>query len=567
MIGYYYVTFILAFILSGLYVYKWHKHFDMSISVLFVLVPVVNLAFLIMYRNGTDTGMMIMTKFLYLGGTFLPWFITLAIANLCKIKISRFLRVISFVLNTVVYCTVLTVGYSPVFYKSFHMEEISGGFAVVKEYGFMHTVFYILILAYQIAGIAFIIYTFFLKKQVSRKILFLLMLPQLLTLVGYLLNRFMPPGIDTLAGSYVFAQIIYLFIVDQIALYDVSDMVVESMVESGETGFVTIDFKYRYLGSNETAKRILPALNDLHVDGKLKRTGEIGEKVIPWLDHFREDNSNDQYLYEKRTEGKESEYYTVNVNYLYDGNFRRGYQIFMEDDTKNQQYIRLMDQYNTELEGEVEAKTERIVQMHNNLILSMATMVESRDNSTGGHIRRTSEGVRILIGEMKKDSSFSLNEEFCRDIIKAAPMHDLGKIAVDDSILRKPGRFEPWEFEKMKIHAAEGARIVHEILKDTDDESFKIVAENVAHYHHERVDGSGYPEGLKGDEIPFEARIMAIADVYDALVSKRVYKEKMSFDKADRIIMEGMGTQFDERLKDVYVKARPKLEEFYQNCE
>ena len=87
MIGYYYVTFILAFILSGLYVYRWHKHFDMSISVLFVLVPVVNLAFLIMYRNGTDTGMMILTKFLYLGGTFLPWFITLAIANLCKIKI------------------------------------------------------------------------------------------------------------------------------------------------------------------------------------------------------------------------------------------------------------------------------------------------------------------------------------------------------------------------------------------------------------------------------------------------------------------------------------------------
>ena len=119
----------------------------------------------------------------------------------------------------------------------------------------------------------------------------------------------------------------------------------------------------------------------------------------------------------------------------------------------------------------------------------------------------------------------------------------------------------------MKKHAAEGAKIVHEILKDTDDESFKQIAENVAHYHHERWDGSGYPEGLKGEEIPLEARIMAIADVYDALVSKRVYKEKMSYDKADAIIMDGMGKHFDEALKDAYVHARPKLEEYYNSLE
>lgn len=146
-------------------------------------------------------------------------------------------------------------------------------------------------------------------------------------------------------------------------------------------------------------------------------------------------------------------------------------------------------------------------------------------------------------------------------------MHDLGKIAVDDSVLRKPGRFTPEEFEKMKAHAAEGARIVREILKGTDDPEFSRIAENVAHYHHERWDGSGYPEGLKGEEIPREARIMAIADVYDALVSKRVYKEKMSFAKADAIIMEGMGSQFDPALEPVYTAARPTLEKYYSSLE
>ena len=146
-------------------------------------------------------------------------------------------------------------------------------------------------------------------------------------------------------------------------------------------------------------------------------------------------------------------------------------------------------------------------------------------------------------------------------------MHDLGKIAVDDQILRKPGRFTPEEFEIMKTHAAEGARIVSKILEGTDDEEFAKTAINVAHYHHERWDGSGYPEGLKGEDIPLEARIMAVADVYDALVSKRVYKEKMSFEDADKIIMDGMGKHFDPRLEEFYVRARPKLEEYYRNID
>ena len=216
---------------------------------------------------------------------------------------------------------------------------------------------------------------------------------------------------------------------------------------------------------------------------------------------------------------------------------------------------------------------------------------------------RTSEGVRILMDEIMKDSGIrysaaegagasdeekggltvagasdeereptgagmtEFSDEFCKDIIKAAPMHDLGKIAVNDAVLRKPGRFTPEEFEKMKKHPEEGARVIHKILLNTDDDSFKKVAENVAHYHHERWDGSGYPCGLAGPEIPVEARIMAVADVYDALVSKRVYKESMSFEQADSIIMEGMGTQFDPALKKYYEAARPRLEAYYSTVQ
>ena len=146
-------------------------------------------------------------------------------------------------------------------------------------------------------------------------------------------------------------------------------------------------------------------------------------------------------------------------------------------------------------------------------------------------------------------------------------MHDLGKIAVDDAVLRKAGRFTEEEYAKMKIHPTEGARVIHEILRHTDDEAFHIVAENVAHYHHERWDGHGYPDGLAGERIPLEARIMAVADVYDALVSKRVYKEAFDFETANRIILEGMGSQFDPALKTAYLNARPRLEAYYSRIQ
>ena len=207
--------------------------------------------------------------------------------------------------------------------------------------------------------------------------------------------------------------------------------------------------------------------------------------------------------------------------------------------------------------------------MHNGMIRGMAMLVESRDNSTGGHIIRTSDVVEILLDEIVKDKDYvkknNIDNDFIRNLIKAAPLHDIGKIAVDDVILKKPGKFTKEEFEIMKKHAPEGAKVLHSILEKTKDEKFKILAENVAKYHHERMDGSGYPLGLKNKSIPLEARIMAIADVYDALVSKRVYKDSMSFKQANKIMLESMGAHFDKELEKFYIAALPKIEQYYAN--
>ena len=143
-------------------------------------------------------------------------------------------------------------------------------------------------------------------------------------------------------------------------------------------------------------------------------------------------------------------------------------------------------------------------------------------------------------------------------------MHDLGKIAVDDSILRKPGRFTPEEYEQMKTHAQKGAVIVKEVLSESTDKNFVRIAVNVAHYHHEKWDGSGYPEKLKGEAIPFEARIMALVDVFDALVSKRCYKNSMDFDHAFDLIQQDLGKHFDPTIGKLFIECRPQIEEYYK---
>ena len=152
---------------------------------------------------------------------------------------------------------------------------------------------------------------------------------------------------------------------------------------------------------------------------------------------------------------------------------------------------------------------------------------------------------------------------FLRQVEKAAPMHDLGKIAIDDKILRKPGKYTEEEYAQMKKHAEEGARIVENILQGVEEYSFVEIAKNVAHYHHEKWNGKGYPEGLSGTDIPVEARIMALADVFDALVSKRCYKEAFSYDKAFAIIKESLGEHFDPELGRIFLECRTDLEALY----
>ena len=557
---YYLVCFLLALVLAAYYALNWHKHFDVHFTLIFILVPISNLGHLLLAQSVNREEALAGNKIIYIGACYLQLMLMLNVFSLCHIRLNRWIKTGLLTVSSVIFLMMLTAGHSDIFYRRVTYVQQNGVATLQKEYGPIHAVFLVVIGIYAALSIIALVYSYFKKRDVSHRILFLLLLTEMISMICYFGGKKFSHTVELIPASYVLGQIVYLLIIRRVFLYDITDSAIDSLVQTGATGLASFDFKMRYLGSNATAKRMLPVLKTLRVDEPTADNTAVQDTVLQWMQAFQADNKKNTALYQN---GENT--YLITVNYLFDGFRRRGYQLFLTDDTKNQKYISLINQFNTDLRAQVAEKTAHLVEMHDRLILSMASMVESRDNSTGGHIRRTSAGVRILIGEMRADEACTLTDDFCRKLIKAAPMHDLGKIAVDDAVLRKPGRFTPEEFEKMKVHAAEGARIVHGILEGTDDLEFHLIAENVAHYHHERWDGSGYPEQLKGEQIPIEARIMAIADVYDALVSRRVYKDSMSFAQADKIISEGMGTQFDPALAVYYRAARPKLEAYYSS--
>ena len=215
--------------------------------------------------------------------------------------------------------------------------------------------------------------------------------------------------------------------------------------------------------------------------------------------------------------------------------------------------------------NETQRKNEAISTFQSGMISVMADLVESRDKSTGTHIKNTSAYVSIICDELIDEGLYAdvVDEDYKNNVVASAPMHDIGKIKISDAILNKPGRFTDEEFEIMKTHSAEGAKIISTVKKTIESEALNEdylgEAENMAHYHHEKWNGQGYPCGLKGEEIPLSARIMAMADVFDALVAERVYKPGMPFDKAMGIIKESSGEHFDPIIVKAFVNAEDKI--------
>jgi putative two-component system response regulator len=224
-------------------------------------------------------------------------------------------------------------------------------------------------------------------------------------------------------------------------------------------------------------------------------------------------------------------------------------------------------EFNNNLEDTVRRKTMQVANLQNAVLKTVADMVEFRDDVTGEHVSRTQKYLKILLEEMIAEGVYmdEISDWDLDYLLPSAQLHDVGKIAISDLILNKPDKLTPEEFEIMKTHVEIGVRAILKIEKNTEEHSFLKHARLIAGGHHEKWDGTGYPVGLGGKDIPLEGRLMAIADVYDALISKRPYKRPLGTDEARRIIEEGGGGHFDPVLTGVFSKVAGQFAEIVRN--
>lgn len=372
----------------------------------------------------------------------------------------------------------------------------------------------------------------------------------LLILIPLITQLFIPPRLTMLPLIYAAAMLMLALSIRSDDFFNVSESARNWLLKQMNDAYILADSRKRFLDCNDAAIALFPALAGM-------RQGTPLPDEISALLADRENSGIE----------RNGRFYEVKITDLERGGRITGHALLMDDDTDQQNYSQLLARYNTELEAEVNRKTRHIQEVQDSIVTGMAAVIERRDDSTGGHIRRTKKVVRIFAERLRLNmEELKIDEQFIRNVIKAAPMHDIGKIAIEDSILRSPARLSDQEREVMKLHTEKGAELLTEILSESDDEGLRRTAVNVAHFHHERWDGAGYPDGLKGEAIPLEARIMALADSFDAMVSKRCYQAKgRSCDEAFAVIAQELGGQFDPVLGAIFLQCRVQIAAYYES--
>lgn len=540
----------------------YRRQVNLYFLAVFCFIAVANFGHLLLAISTTLEGAIIANKVCYLGSCFLPLFEYFVVVRLCKFKFPGWCKAGLTAVSLAVFVLSCTIGYSDIYYSSVEYVTLYGVGCYKATFGITHILWNIVLGGYTVLNILTIAYAAKKKLNVSYTTLLAISLLCVISIGSFVVSRVLDNDTLVMPGVYVIDEFILLFICLRVKMYDISTIVLESLSAENNCAFVAFSASGMYLGCNDIALQYFPELDDYRIDHAMPKTGRVSRVFSAWMNDLAKGKVAEAYHF-----AHNACYYKSTLKNVKRRNISRIFLFKIEDETNLHRYVERLGANNTKLENLIKSNVDHIHAIQEQMIVGMARMVESRDLNTGGHIKRTSEVVAILVDELKKDTSLNYSKDFYQALVAAAPMHDLGKIAIDDQVLRKLGKFSDEEFNAMKTHAEKGANIVENLLAEIESPFFVEIAKNVAYYHHERWNGSGYPCNLSGDKIPFEARIMAVADVYDALVSKRSYKDKKSMDFAFNMIVDSMGTLFDPCLKKYFVSIRPKLETYYSSVD
>ena len=560
MVILYLTTLTVVAAINNLLHYRVNPNHNGPFGLLFFCVFISCLGHLLLALSTNLDQAILSNKMIYVGSMFLPLFTFDASISICKIRLPRWCYDLLAIIVFAVFVMSQTVGFNGLYYKTIEFTTTYGVGNFIAEYGIGHDIFNCLMVGFVLINLSLIVYAFIKRRNVSFNSLIALSSMEVVSILSFFVSRFVESDTMVMPAVYVFDQCALLYICFWVKRYDVEQIISQVLETQNSDSYVLITTNNKFLGCNAVAYKTFPDLKKCRIDHSMPDNTKLNHLLVSWIKEI----SQEKIVIEKKFES-DGRYYKIKLRQIPLTRAKKINLFKIEDETSIHNYINMLGSNNVRLEMMLKENDSQIRSIQEQMLIGMAHMVENRDSNTGSHIKRTSKVVSILVDYLRKDKSLGLSDFFFDSLVSAAPMHDIGKIAIEDRILRKPGRFTPQEYEEMKSHPEKGAMIVENLLTSIESPDFVKIARNVARYHHERFDGFGYPQKLKGTEIPFEARVMAIADVYDALVSKRCYKAEMSFDDAYTIIIEGMGTQFDPSLKDCFIACRSKLEEYYDS--
>ena len=540
MTAYYIITTVLAIInLFALIVVVDNKKINYYFILPMLIMAISNAGYLAVGMSETVQEAVLATKAAYIGGCFTSPLMILLICSICKYDFGKWFRIGIYAYSFIVYFMILMIGYNDLYYTEYHLETLWDSTILVNEYGIGHPMFYLILYGAIIVQMAMLIHSTVKKRSVSRKNLFLLFGLEAMNVSSFFVGRLINADFEVMPALYVFNGWFFLVIHHRLRRYNIEDSVAEVLQKNQNNGYIMFDEALNYVGCNKMAESVFPQLEKCYIDYPIKGIAEL-EEVISALP-----KDNKEYI---TTITLDERHFECRFNRRFYNNKVYGYMLELIEDTHKWKHINYLSDNNTELEqtvreknAELIRKQEAIEKMFVQTVTALSEAVDAKDRYTSGHSKRVAEYARMLAKRM------GMSKEAQEEIYRAGLLHDIGKIRIPVDIINKAGKLTDEEYNIIKIHPVTG----YNILRGIAGNDLIAIA---AKYHHERYDGKGYPNGLAGDTIPLAARILAVADTYDAMTSNRSYRKALPQDVVRSEIEKGRGTQFDPEIAEIMLQ-------------
>lgn len=562
MIGIEYISIALL-IFEIIYVMKQKGSYMQNLMLLLLISVLVNLVgYLVELKSDSLETALIGVKIAYLGKPYITLCIFFFVVEFCKVNLSDLFKGALVAFHLLITTLVFTCDLHSFFYTSIQYIYSDSYCHLVLGHGLFYYLFigmtFLYFIAITVIGIRKIRST---EDWLIKRQMFLCLAMITICLIGFLLFLSgCTNGYDTTVLSYFVCVQMLIILMVHFQLFNTLSFAKDESMDGMEEALFVFDNDDGVIYQNKNARLMQHYIENHYTEPFI----QVLKDLIQKNEHLIVKNGyvfrGERHDHEDVPQSANSVYHITGREITRQGR-TYGYAVLVSDETESYYYT-------SHLEAKVSAKTHEIIKIQRSVIGSFAAMIEARDGITGLHIKNTSNFVKILTHAMQNSPKYAdrITDDYAQMVSAAAKLHDIGKIAVPDYVLQKPGKLTDEEYEIMKKHPAEGARIIKETLGKLENDEYVHIAYNMAYYHHEKFAGGGYPCNLKGTEIPLSARIMAICDVYDALRSNRHYKEGFSVEKSVSIIRESRGSHFDPDITDIFLQHIDEMEAvFIQN--